>query len=114
MHTRKFGDFSRGWGIGEETYEFWSWIARQHRVFAELIEHGMRGSLVLPTNLPSKPDVQAGVEDTAHVLGLNPTSALQHPGFYFYMAAGATEKRRERYLAMESVRTCWFGNNSNS
>lgn len=28
-HIRKFGDFSRGWGIGEETFEFWSWIARQ-------------------------------------------------------------------------------------
>ena len=29
IHMRKFGDFSRGWGIGEETFEFWSWIARQ-------------------------------------------------------------------------------------
>jgi hypothetical protein len=28
-HIRKFGDFSRGWGIGEETFEFWSWVARQ-------------------------------------------------------------------------------------
>ena len=28
-HMRKFADFSRGWGIGEETYEFWSWLARQ-------------------------------------------------------------------------------------
>jgi hypothetical protein len=28
-HIRQFGDFSRGWGIGEETFEFWSWIARQ-------------------------------------------------------------------------------------
>lgn len=29
-HVRKFGDFSRVWGIGEETFEFWSWIARQY------------------------------------------------------------------------------------
>jgi hypothetical protein len=28
-HMRKFSDFSRGWGIGEETFEFWSWMARQ-------------------------------------------------------------------------------------
>ena len=28
-HMRKFADFSRGWGIGEETFEFWSWLARQ-------------------------------------------------------------------------------------
>src|ERR1700691_564406 len=29
-HMRRFGDFSRGWGIGEETFEFWSWMARQY------------------------------------------------------------------------------------
>ena len=28
-HMRKFADFSRGWGIGEETFEFWSWLARR-------------------------------------------------------------------------------------
>ncbi len=28
-HIRQFSDFSRGWGIGEETFEFWSWMARQ-------------------------------------------------------------------------------------
>lgn len=28
-HMRRFGDFSRGWGIGEETFEYWSWMARQ-------------------------------------------------------------------------------------
>ena len=28
-HLRKFADLSRGWGIGEETFEFWSWLARQ-------------------------------------------------------------------------------------
>lgn len=28
-HLHRFGELSRGWGIGEETFEFWSWIARQ-------------------------------------------------------------------------------------
>ena len=28
-HIRQFNDLSRGWGIGEETYEFWGWVARQ-------------------------------------------------------------------------------------
>ncbi|KAG5341519.1 hypothetical protein C0989_009880 [Termitomyces sp. Mn162] len=37
-HIRIFCDFSRGWGIGEETFEYWSWIARQYRVLAELLE----------------------------------------------------------------------------
>ena len=29
VHLKRFSDLSRGWGIGEETFEFWSWIARQ-------------------------------------------------------------------------------------
>ena len=29
LHMRRFADFSRGWGIGEETFEYWSWMARQ-------------------------------------------------------------------------------------
>lgn len=32
-HVRIFSDFSRGWGIGEETFEYWSWMARQYVLF---------------------------------------------------------------------------------
>jgi trafficking protein particle complex subunit 11 len=43
---------------------------------------------------------QRGVveSDSLQSLGLNPNHALQHPGFYYYMAARCTEHRRERYL----------------
>ncbi|KAH9942206.1 Foie gras liver health family 1-domain-containing protein [Epithele typhae] len=109
-HMRKFADFSRGWGIGEETFEFWSWLARQHRVFAELLEHGTRSTLKIPSPYPppapsaalmaaqALDQSQLGL-DSMRVLGLNPNQALQHPGFYHYMAARCTERRRERFLA---------------
>ncbi|EIM80572.1 uncharacterized protein STEHIDRAFT_67962 [Stereum hirsutum FP-91666 SS1] len=110
IHMRKFGDFSRGWGIGEDTFEFWSWIARQHRVFAELLEQGTRSTLIIPSHLPlttasssasSLAAASSALEvDAMRVLGLNPSHALQHPGFSYYMAARATEKRRERLMAM--------------
>ncbi|KAH9889488.1 Gryzun, putative trafficking through golgi-domain-containing protein [Cubamyces lactineus] len=113
-HMRKFADFSRGWGIGEETFEFWSWLARQHRVFAELLEQGTRSTLKIPSPYPtpapsaallaaqSLEASQMGLE-AMRVLGLNPNQALQHPGFYYYMAARCTERRRERFLtALES------------
>ncbi|TCD61939.1 hypothetical protein EIP91_007679 [Steccherinum ochraceum] len=110
-HMRKFSDLSRGWGIGEETFEFWSWLARQHRVFAELLEQGVRTNLKIPKHLPVPPPTAAKVAaqaaapqrgpleaDALRALGLNPTHALQHPGFYYYMAAQCTEQRRERFL----------------
>lgn len=112
-HIRKFSDFSRGWGIGEETFEFWSWVARQHRILAELLDQGARINLAFPNLQPlvnagllnGPPPIQSalGPRNTLEVesirsLGLNPGQALQHPGFYYYMAAKCTELRRERFL----------------
>ncbi|KAJ7099520.1 Gryzun, putative trafficking through golgi-domain-containing protein [Mycena belliarum] len=111
-HMRKFGDFSRGWGIGEETFEFWSWIARQHRILAELLEHGTQSKLVIPDHRPVNPALAASQRASAIVptsaleveamrtMGINPSHALQHPGYYYYMAAKCTEARRERFLAI--------------
>ncbi|EIN06785.1 hypothetical protein PUNSTDRAFT_115294 [Punctularia strigosozonata HHB-11173 SS5] len=113
-HVRKFGDFSRGWGIGEDTFEYWSWTARQYRVLAELLEQGIRSTLRIPTHVPApapsmtavavqQMQAQRGLveSDSLQSLGLNPSHALQHPGFYYYMAARCTEHRRERFLAAE-------------
>ncbi|KAJ7772064.1 Gryzun, putative trafficking through golgi-domain-containing protein [Mycena maculata] len=110
-HIRKFGDFSRGWGIGEETFEFWSWIARQHRILAELLEHGTQSKLVIPDHRPVNPVLAASQRSSVAIptsaleieamraMGINPSHALQHPGYYYYMAAKCTEARRERFLA---------------
>ncbi|KAH7910026.1 Gryzun, putative trafficking through golgi-domain-containing protein [Hygrophoropsis aurantiaca] len=105
-HMRRFADFSRGWGIGEETFEYWSWMARQHRVLAELLEQGSRTTLKFPTHLPApRPSSEAPLPelDIVRALGMNPSHALQHPGHYYYMAARCTEVRRERFLAVEST-----------
>jgi hypothetical protein len=29
QHLNKFGEFSVAWGIGKDSFEFWSWIGRQ-------------------------------------------------------------------------------------
>ncbi|KAJ7686580.1 Gryzun, putative trafficking through golgi-domain-containing protein [Mycena rosella] len=111
-HIRKFSDFSRGWGIGEETFEFWSWIARQHRILAELLEHGTQSKLVIPDHRPVNPALAVSQRSSVVVpssaleveamrtMGINPSHALQHPGYYYYMAAKCTEARRERFLAI--------------
>ncbi|THV06232.1 hypothetical protein K435DRAFT_773423 [Dendrothele bispora CBS 962.96] len=114
-HMRKFGDFSRGWGIGEDTFEYWSWMARQHRILAELLEQGTRSTLTIPIHAPvvsssalanasekgslASRGALPGMElDAMRSLGINPSQALQHPGYYYYMAARCTEARRARFL----------------
>ncbi|EUC61804.1 glutathione transferase omega-1 [Rhizoctonia solani AG-3 Rhs1AP] len=142
-HLHRFAELSRGWGIGDETYEFWSWMARQHRIFAELLEHGLRNGLQihslapppLPHSLPSHPPPSplghsskasispsptptpgqshlglsqptpgAGV-NAALSSGLNPALVLQHPGFYYYIAAGCSHERLVRFKAVLEAET---------
>ena len=85
----------------------------RHRILAELLEQGIRSTLTIPSHRPTAaPSATAAAVpasgaqpprgvlevDSMRTLGLNPSHALQHPGFYYYMAARCTEKRRERYL----------------
>ncbi|KAG9084046.1 hypothetical protein FS749_005537, partial [Ceratobasidium sp. UAMH 11750] len=120
-HLHRFAELSRGWGIGDETYEYWSWMARQHRIFAELFEHGLRNGLRIPSLAPSSPPpaltpVPVVVDPSASVTGLpqptpdpganvassghNPSLSLQHPGFYYYIAAGCSVQRLARFKAV--------------
>ncbi|KAG8739213.1 hypothetical protein FRC10_005870 [Ceratobasidium sp. 414] len=120
-HLHRFADLSRGWGIGDETYEFWSWMARQHRILAELLEQGLRNGLRIPSLAPSPlphtlTPVPAVVDPSASVAGLpqpapgqgvipvspghNPSLSLQHPGFYYYIAAGCSVQRLARFKAI--------------
>lgn len=70
---------------------------------AELLEHGMRSTLVLPIHRPFLLDAPVTIpsqqSDALTSLGLNPAHALQHPAFYYYMSARYTEKRREMFAA---------------
>ncbi|KAJ7503038.1 Foie gras liver health family 1-domain-containing protein [Mycena galericulata] len=97
--------------IRKKPFEFWSWIARQHRILAELLEHGTQSKLVIPDHRPVNPALAASQRSSVAVptsaleieamrtMGINPSHALQHPGYYYYMAAKCTEARRERFLA---------------
>jgi len=104
-HLLKFAELSRGWGIGEETFEFWSWMAKQYRILAELLEIAVRfgmklpvhGAPAIPGHAPA-PSVTQVASDAARVLGLNPANALHHPGYYYYTAATCTVQRYERYM----------------
>ena len=79
-------------------------------MFAELLEQGTRSTLKIPSAYPTPAPsaallaaqaLEAGQMglDAMRALGLNPAQALQHPGFYYYMAARCTERRRDRFLS---------------
>lgn len=100
VHVRRFADLSRGWGIGEETFEFWSWVARQYRLFGEVLELAIRHGFRVPA-LPLPQTSTPTVPPTPEVLvsAVNPLHLLHPPAFYFYAAATCTMERKARFDA---------------
>ncbi|KAH0829099.1 Gryzun, putative trafficking through golgi-domain-containing protein [Lanmaoa asiatica] len=116
LHMRRFADFSRGWGIGEETFEYWSWMVRQHRVLAELLEQGSRSTLSFPTHCPT----HAGIGRAGRVgsrsercttrHGRGPDTRIEPQPLRCNIRVititwrrAVAEARRERFLASESA-----------
>src|SRR5262249_25658725 len=81
------------WGIGEDTFEYWSWLARQYRVLAELMEIALRAGLKLPVTRK----VDGKAQPSSESIGANPTNHLQHPGYYYFQAARCTQERLDRF-----------------
>ena len=109
QHVQKFAELSRGWGIGEETFEFWSWMAKAYRIFGELVELALRAGYKLPIPaIPTSRDgaiistVTSGTTPPLEpkTLGTSPANVLQHPGYYFYTAANCTQRRYDRFLSV--------------
>ena len=121
-------DLLRGWGINDETFEYWGWVARQFvnfhlyslyvpcslchlhirwRLLAELIDQGVQSTLKIPVPEPLvfQEDVlkQGNAAyprlDVKKSLGINPIATLQHSGYYYVLAAQATEMRRLKFKA---------------
>ncbi|TKY88966.1 hypothetical protein EX895_002207 [Sporisorium graminicola] len=130
-HLARFTELSTGWGIGAMTFEYWSWLAKQYRMFGELVEHATRavpGSplppfqlsvhapplpsrLIHPDALPRLSDGRGGVvappgmllpNSNAVAVSTCPYTELQSPGAYYYLAALCTLERRERFLRATS------------
>ena len=103
---RRFAELSRGWGIGEETYEFWSRLARQYRIMGEVLELAQtQGFDVPPLPAPAyappptpTPGLTVFVDDLP-ISSANPLHVLHPPAFYFYAAALCTLERRVRFDA---------------
>ena len=102
-HIRRFSDLSNGWGIDKNTYEYWSWLARQYRILAEVLELGLRAGLTLPTYETSvvlPPAFTSLPAEPPPIPGRNTLNVLQHPGFYYYEAALCSRERFRRFTAI--------------
>ncbi|KAK4058130.1 hypothetical protein OIO90_000869 [Microbotryomycetes sp. JL221] len=98
-HVARFRDLSNGWGIGEQTFEFWSWLTKQYRLFGDLVATALRAGFRLPLVRPPIPLPVPGPGQSTPALV--PSNVLHHPGFYYLMAASAAVERRDRFRMVQ-------------
>ncbi|WAQ81565.1 hypothetical protein PtA15_1A907 [Puccinia triticina] len=111
-HIAKFRELCNGWGIGDETYEFWAWLSKQYTVLADLVDIGCRNGMRLPNLCPplmapsDKTRTSSPVLSDSRLLAggaINLTGVLVHPGFYYFYAAQCAVERRNKFQASEAA-----------
>ncbi|KAF0525068.1 Gryzun, putative trafficking through golgi-domain-containing protein [Gigaspora margarita] len=96
--------------IGDDTFEYWTWLSNQYRVFADILDIATRSGFIIPDpttvfHTTSSADYRFGSSSNSPMAGsgINPTMVLQHPGFYFHLAAQCNSVRRKKLLAVEKI-----------
>ncbi|PLW51825.1 hypothetical protein PCANC_01925 [Puccinia coronata f. sp. avenae] len=111
-HIHKFRELCNGWGIGDETYEFWAWLSKQYTVLADLVDMGCRNGMRLPNLCPppilasEKARTSLPIMSDSRLLGsgaVNLTGVLVHPGFYYFYGAQCAVERRNKFQASDAA-----------
>ncbi|CAO3693960.1 unnamed protein product [Rhizopus stolonifer] len=101
-HLHMFQSYSPSWGIGEQTYEYWACLSKQYQLFADMIDAAVQAGYRIP--IPTEYLTSAGspmMGQISNTTGCNPGAILQHPGFYYHLAAMCCAERRRRFLEHE-------------
>ncbi|GAA5993976.1 hypothetical protein JCM5350_003513 [Sporobolomyces pararoseus] len=101
-HVFRFRQLSESWSIGEETFEFWSWLSKQYRLFGDLTTAALRAGFRLPSLRPPPTPIPTPGVPQPPSPGLMPLNVLQHPGHYYFLSAVCALERRERYRTIKS------------
>lgn len=108
-HVLTFRNLSNMWGIGEDAFEYWSWLSKQYRIFADILEIATKSGFIIPDSTKishntTSSDFRFSVSHNPSAgNGINPMMVLQHPGFYYFMAAKYNSLRRKNFLNLEKV-----------
>ncbi|TPX39922.1 hypothetical protein SeMB42_g06184 [Synchytrium endobioticum] len=99
--------------INGGSFEYWAWVSSQYRAFGELIELvttklGLKppiGMVIAPPPIANSSDPAApNAGPTAiPVSSLNPSALVQHAGYYYLLAARASEERWKKFKQAEQA-----------
>ncbi|KAF8511539.1 Gryzun, putative trafficking through golgi-domain-containing protein [Gautieria morchelliformis] len=114
-HLTRFGTSAGGGALARRLGSSGAGLLDElrYRILAELLDMATLSTLTIPQSLPNFP-IRPSTPPTPHQTppqhsliepirpaGVNPSSVLQHPGFYYYAAALCTQRRLEQFTAAD-------------
>jgi hypothetical protein len=78
-----------GWGLGVETAEYWQWLSRNYRIFADLLE--ISEAIIVGEN-----EIEDAVKIVTGDSILSLESVLHHPGYYYLVAADCVRRKQTK------------------
>jgi hypothetical protein len=85
-----------GWGLGVETSNYWHWLARNYRIFADLVQ--ISEAIIVGQN-----EIEEGIKLITGDSILNTDLILQHPGYYYFLAADCIRQKQAKSIELEVV-----------
>jgi len=78
-----------GWGLGVETAEYWHWLARNFRIFADLLD-------ISETIIVGEREIEEATKMMTGDMIVNVDQVLHHPGYYYLVAADCVRQEHSR------------------
>ena len=93
-HNRRMAGLCNGWGLGRETPEYWAWLGRNYRVFAELVD-------ISETTIVPEHEIEEAMKMITGDVVVNVDMVLQHPGYYYLLAGECVRQQNSRTVVKE-------------
>jgi trafficking protein particle complex subunit 11 len=89
MHNKRMSALCNGWGLGVETAEYWHWLSRNYRIFADLLD-------ISETTIVGEQEIEEAIKMITGDSIVNLDQVLHHPGYYYFMAADSVRQEHCR------------------
>lgn len=88
-HNKRMAVLCNGWGLGVEIAEYWHWLSRKYRIFADLLD-------ISETIIVGGREIEDSLKMITGDTILNVDMILHHPGYYYLLAADCVRKEHLR------------------
>jgi len=89
----------KGWGLGIETAEYWHWLARNHRSFADLL--GISEVIIVGEN-----EIEQAIKPVTGDTIVYGDTVLHHPGYYYSQAAECLRQELAKMRSLVVIVAC--------